>query len=134
MNSNKQKKKYLRAKRKQRAEKIRNKKIEYLGFGSVKADPSKLIHVCMCCRDLPIYYENINFKCRDCGVDEIWMAKQQKFYYEECKGHIDARAVRCKPCRSKTKTAKKQQQAHMLEMQALKITSNEFFFKDLEAF
>ena len=134
MNSNKQKKKYLKAKRKQRAEKLQYKKLEHLAYGQIKADPLKLTHVCSWCRNLPLYYENIMFVCRDCGSDEIWLAKQQKFYYEECKGHIDSRAVRCKPCRIKINRTKKQQRAHMLEMENIEMTSNEMFFKDLEAF
>lgn len=34
-----------------------------------------------------------------CGKEEIWKAADQKWYYEEAKGHIDARAVRCHDCR-----------------------------------
>jgi len=45
MNSNKQKNKFLKAKRKQRAEKLQNIKLDYLGHGRIKADSSKLTHV-----------------------------------------------------------------------------------------
>jgi hypothetical protein len=133
MNSNKQKKKYLKAKRKQRAERIRNKKLEYLGYGRVKADPTKLTHI-NSYGGLPYFYEGRDFKCRDCGAEKIWTAKQQKFYYEECKGHIDARAVRCKSCRNNIKQDKTEQWAHMLEMNNKFVHPNDLFFNDLEAF
>jgi hypothetical protein len=48
---------------------------------------------------LPRYYVDKPFKCRDCGIEEVWRATQQKWYYEVAKGHIDATAVRCRACR-----------------------------------
>ncbi len=35
---------------------------------------------------LPAFYEDIVFRCRDCGADEIWTAEQQKWWYEVAKG------------------------------------------------
>ena len=133
MISNKQKRKLLKAKRRQRAEKLRNKRIEYFGYGRVKSDTSKLTHINTYC-GLPLYYEGRDFTCRDCGADEIWSAKQQKFYYEECKGHIDSIAVRCKACRNKRKLAIKEQQEYMQEMGKKPIHPNELFFRDLDKF
>lgn len=133
MNSNKQKKKQLKAKRKQRAEQIKYRRLNNLGYGRVRADHSKLAHI-NSYGGLPDYYEGKDFTCRDCGIDEIWSAKQQKFYYEECKGHIDARAVRCNACRNKIKQAKKLQQTHMQDMENIKQHPNEVFFKDLDMF
>lgn len=47
------------------------------------------------------YYVDIPFQCVDCESDEVWTAKQQKWYYEEAKGSLYATAVRCKGCREK---------------------------------
>ena len=69
---------------------------------SVPADPSKLAHI-NTYGALPEYYLDKPFTCRICGKREIWKAVDQKWYYEEAKGHIDAMAVECHACR----TAKK---------------------------
>ena len=133
MNSNKQKKKQLKAKRKQKAEKNRVKNLNHLAYGRVWADHSQLTHI-NSYGGLPDYYEGKDFTCRDCGVDDMWTANQQKFYFEECKGHIDSLAVRCNACRNILKLAKKEQQAHMQEMKDIEIHPNELFFKDLDKF
>lgn len=133
MNSNKQKRKQLKAKRRLKAENNRLKMSEYLVYGRLKADHSKLLHI-NSYGGLPDYYDEIEFKCRDCGVDEKWSASQQKFYFEECKGHTSALAVRCKACRNKRKLVIKEQQAHMQEMKSKPVHPNDLFFKDLEMF
>jgi hypothetical protein len=69
---------------------------------SVAADPSKLAHI-NTYGSLPEYYIDQPFRCCDCGKEEIWRAADQKWYYEEAKGHIDARAVRCHRCRAARK-------------------------------
>ncbi len=69
---------------------------------AVKADHSKLDHI-NTYGSLPDYYIEKPFTCRDCGAEEIWRAVDQKWYYEEAKGHIDARAVRCHACRASRK-------------------------------
>ncbi|WP_418117850.1 zinc-ribbon domain containing protein [Variovorax sp. 350MFTsu5.1] len=48
---------------------------------------------------LPAFYAARPFTCRDCGAEEVWTAKQQKWWYEVVHGHIDSRAVRCLACR-----------------------------------
>ena len=48
---------------------------------------------------LPRFYEPRPFTCRDCGAEEVWTAKQQKWWYEVAKGNIYSQAVRCRPCR-----------------------------------
>lgn len=48
---------------------------------------------------LPGAYLARPFTCRDCGAEEVWTAKQQKWWYETVHGHIDSRAVRCLACR-----------------------------------
>jgi hypothetical protein len=133
MNSNKQKKKYLKAKRKQRAEKLKLKRLNQPEYGRLKADHNQLKHI-NTYGFLPEFYKGVDFICRDCGAKEVWSAVSQKFYYEICKGHIDARAVRCKSCRNIIKQDKKEQWAHMLEMNNKFVHPNDLFFNDLEAF
>lgn len=69
---------------------------------AVPADYSKLSHI-NTYGSLPEFYLDQPFTCRKCGKREIWKAKDQKRYYEEAKGHIDARAVQCHDCRSAKK-------------------------------
>ena len=56
--------------------------------------------------DLPLYYLDRKFICTDCGSNELWKAEQQKWWYEEAKGHIDSTAIRCRDCRNKLKDQK----------------------------
>ncbi len=72
------------------------------GPSTVHADPTKLDHI-NTYGDLPEYYVDRPFDCRMCGKPQIWKAADQKWYYEEAKGHIDARAVECRACRKSKK-------------------------------
>lgn len=67
--------------------------------GAIAADRTKLDHI-NTYGDLPEFYVDYAFACRDCGKAEIWPAARQKWYYEEAKGHIWAVAVRCHGCRA----------------------------------
>jgi hypothetical protein len=69
---------------------------------AVTADHSKLSHI-NTYGSLPEFYLDQPFTCRQCGRREIWKANDQKWYYEEAKGHIDARAVECHDCRTAEK-------------------------------
>jgi len=69
---------------------------------SIPSDISKLDHI-NTYDFLPGYYLDQPFTCRQCGAQEIWKAKDQKWYYEEAKGHIDAKAVECHACRKRKK-------------------------------
>lgn len=66
---------------------------------AVPADKSKLKHI-NTYGTLPEFYLDRPFICRKCGKREIWKARDQKWYYEEEKGHIDAVAVECHGCRN----------------------------------
>jgi hypothetical protein len=46
-----------------------------------------------------LYYEDLEFTCRDCGSDQVWTARQQQWWYEVAKGPIYSTAVRCRACR-----------------------------------
>lgn len=65
---------------------------------AITADASNLDHI-NTYGGLPEFYIDKPFRCRDCGKEEIWKAADQKWYYEEAKGHMDATAVRCHECR-----------------------------------
>ena len=73
---------------------------------ALPADHSQLSHI-NTYGALPDFYIDKPFKCRECGKEEIWKAADQKWYYEEAKGHIDAHAVRCHACRKARKVAPK---------------------------
>jgi hypothetical protein len=47
------------------------------------------------------YYEDVSFRCRGCGRDEIWTAAQQKWWYEVAKGYVYSAAKSCRTCRRK---------------------------------
>ena len=109
MKSNKQRRKEIKQRRLQRAKKLETinrtslppHKIE----GMVVADQSALAHN-NTYGLLPLFYTDQSFICRDCGSHEVWTAKQQKWWYEIAKGHIDSTAVRCRPCRKILQTQK----------------------------
>ena len=65
---------------------------------AIAAEPAKLGHI-NTYGALPEYYIDRPFICRQCGKRQIWKARDQKWYYEEAGGHIDARAVECRACR-----------------------------------
>jgi len=56
--------------------------------------------------DPPTHYEDLAFKCADCGKTEVWAAEQQKQYYEEWKKPIYGTAKHCRVCRKKLREEK----------------------------
>jgi hypothetical protein len=54
---------------------------------------------------LPTYYVDRAFICRDCGAEEVWTAKQQKWWHEVVHGSIDSCAVHCLACRRARRAA-----------------------------
>lgn len=54
---------------------------------------------------LPTHYLDRAFTCRDCGAEEVWTAKQQKWWYEVVHASIESRAVRCLACRRARRAA-----------------------------
>lgn len=45
------------------------------------------------------FYVDRPFKCKDCGIAQIWTDTQQKWWYESAKGDVWTVAIRCRPCR-----------------------------------
>ena len=62
--------------------------------------------------DVPDFYEDKPFKCKDCGVDQVWTAKQQKWWYEDAGGDLETTAVLCRACRDFKKKQKDLQVKH----------------------
>lgn len=48
---------------------------------------------------LPEFYVDKAFVCVDCASEEVWTAKQQKWWYETVRAPIDSQANRCLVCR-----------------------------------
>jgi hypothetical protein len=101
MKSGKQRRAEIKARRIQRA--VRGNvdcfvPVSVLPVGAVAADPEQLLHN-NTYGQLPLFYVDRAFSCRDCNQAELWTAKQQKWWYEVAKGNIYSQAVRCRPCR-----------------------------------
>lgn len=132
MKSGKQRRLEIKDKRRKRAEKLdidTSIETKPLPTGSVEADLNELIHN-NTYGSLPLFYIDKVFACRDCGSNELWTAKQQKWWYEVAKGHIDSTAVRCRKCRDKIKAEKDEQRRHMEEVANKKPHPHEDFFKN----
>jgi hypothetical protein len=54
----------------------------------------------------PLYYEDREFTCADCGKVEVWTAEQQKVYFEEWKKPIYGTAKQCRACRKRLREEK----------------------------
>ena len=52
------------------------------------------------------YYQDRPFRCKDCGVAEIWTAAQQRWWYEVAQGEVWTVAVRCRACRQRERARK----------------------------
>lgn len=60
-------------------------------------------------------YTDLPFRCVDCGMDEIWTATQQKWWYEVAKGYIFSTARRCRTCRRKERERRNESRRVHLE-------------------
>ena len=101
MNSNKQRRKELKAARSQRAKHQKQAKIAWQKrppSGAIAVDHSKLAPNNSYTLP-PDYYTDQPFTCRDCGVEEVWTAERQQWWCEVAKGSIFSTAIRCRACR-----------------------------------
>ena len=73
--------------------------------GAVMADQQALQHNSIFSA-LPLFYVDKPFTCKDCGVEQLWTAKQQKWWYEVAKGKIETTAIRCRACRKREQMRK----------------------------
>jgi hypothetical protein len=102
MKSGKQRREAIKAKRLERLRvaRVASSTLPHgvMPLGAVAADPAQLVRNNFCCSS-PSFYLDRPFVCTDCGLHQVWTAKQQKWWYEIAKGPIDSTAVRCRPCR-----------------------------------
>jgi len=61
------------------------------------------------------YYVNRPFNCKDCGKAEVWTATQQKWWYEVAKGGVWTTARRCRPCRQQERQRREEARRVHLE-------------------
>lgn len=47
------------------------------------------------------YYVDLPFTCRECGVEQVWTAARQKWWYEVTKGDVFSTARLFRPCRQR---------------------------------
>lgn len=45
------------------------------------------------------WYFDVTFVCEDCEQNFVWLAEEQKLWFEDYGHYVDAQATRCKPCR-----------------------------------
>ncbi len=116
MKSGKQRKQEIKAARLARIEKrkglakpLSNK----IPPGAVAVNSVEVRHHSMLL-NIPRYYQDKHFECRECGTPEIWTAQQQQWWYEVIKGDLETTAVYCKTCRQRYKAEK---EARIKQMQ-----------------
>lgn len=85
--------------------------------GAVLADQQELEHN-NTYGPLPRFYIDKVLVCRQCGIEEVWTAERQKWWYEVAKGNINTDAVLCRACRGKEK--KRKDEARNIHMEGLK--------------
>lgn len=95
--------------------------------GAIKADLSK--HAPHNSYGPPMWYVDQKRKCRDCGVEFRWTARQQQHWFEVLRMPIYVQAVRCAACGRKVRAAKEAQESHMETMARRPRHPNEPFFK-----
>ncbi|MGJ8672831.1 zinc-ribbon domain containing protein [Rubritalea sp.] len=123
MNSNKQKRKLLKLKRLQKKEASKRDERRMVSFNLLPVDRSKIVSASLLF-NLPAYYEDYPFVCRDCGSHQLWTARQQKWWYEEVGGEWESIAVRCRPCRAKERLRREKARKIHLEGLAQKELRN----------
>jgi hypothetical protein len=47
------------------------------------------------------YYLDMMFQCQGCGIEQVWTAAQQKWWYEEAQGYVYSTATKCRACRGR---------------------------------
>ena len=92
--------------------------------GAILADKKALSHNNTYGR-LPQFYVDKVVVCRQCGLEEVWPADSQKWWYEVAKGNINTDAVLCRACRKKDKQRKDEARRVHVEGLAKKRSNNE---------
>lgn len=119
MKSGRQRREEIRQKRLERAKRLKERLsasphgVAWPGAGVEEADQALLTRHNPF-STVPAFYADKVFTCRDCGEEQVWTAKQQKWWYEERLGPIDSTAVRCLPCRRARRTQRAHPGANLL--------------------
>lgn len=67
--------------------------------GAVSINPEKINTGSWAATEIPLWYEDIHFTCRDCKEPDVWTARQQKWWYEVAGATFYKTAVSCRACR-----------------------------------
>ncbi|WP_153767666.1 zinc-ribbon domain containing protein [Endozoicomonas sp. OPT23] len=105
--------------------------MQSLPEGTIRADHKELSHN-NTYGPLPYFYIDKCYICVDCKSEEMWSARDQKWWYEIAKGCIDSTAIRCFSCRNIIKAEKDQQKSHMEEKALEKPHPNKSFLQKLD--
>lgn len=118
MSSSKQKGRRLKlTKAEKKAEIERREHLAALKRGTIIAVDKSKVFSRSAIPQIPDYYRDTWFTCKECGQQDLWTAKQQQRWYEEQGGEIEAIAVRCHACRRKEKL--RRETARMVHLEGL---------------
>jgi hypothetical protein len=95
--------------------------------GAIKADLSK--HAPHNSYSPPMWYVDEQKKCKECGREFIFTARQQQHWFEVLKIPIHVNANRCTACRKKQRGEIAAQKQHMEKMAKRPRHPNEVFFR-----
>ncbi len=84
---------------------------------ALPVDKSK-IHSSHVIFEVPEVYRDISFVCHGCGINQVWKAHRQKWWYEEAGGDIESKAILCRECRAKER--KRKFEARRIQMDGIK--------------
>jgi hypothetical protein len=97
-----------------------------LATGHVPVDPARLQpnnsygQPDFLCRG---FYQDIAFRCIDCGAECVWAAERQRWWYEVAGGDIYTTARRCAPCRAAERQRKAEAWQRSLEGRLRKLVA-----------
>jgi hypothetical protein len=101
--------------------------IDQMPKGAIKADMTK--HAPHNSFGPPMWYVDEHHKCKDCGREFIFTARQQQHWFEVLQIPIHVIANRCAGCRRKQRSEIAAQKRHMAEMAKRPRHPNEAFFR-----
>lgn len=61
------------------------------------------------------FYVDEPFRCASCAAEQVWTARQQKWWYEVAKGNVESRAKLCRPCRRREQERRREARRTHLE-------------------
>jgi Probable zinc-ribbon domain len=77
----------------------------HLFHGAVSIDYGTAVRADVTKQDYSVcprhWYIDATFKCIDCGLDFLFSADEQRFWYEQRRFYVDSQPTRCPACRKK---------------------------------